>query len=163
MLPHNHGSSEGSNRHSSRPWPLQLCSDARNPLLLLPFRIRFHIKNSCFLIFRLMGLIRSFSFQQGCFLVSSPAANAESAPHLKTESLVSESFIFYLIIITMSLFSFHDFQLFEVIMLVGYLFVIVQVLLGDSFFQEREYRRAIVRDSAISFSFSLLHFAVVNY
>ncbi|XP_057429582.1 anaphase-promoting complex subunit 7 [Lotus japonicus] len=40
----------------------------------------------------------------GCFLVSSPAANAESAPHLKTESLV---------------------------------------LLGDSFFQEREYRRAI--------------------
>lgn len=40
----------------------------------------------------------------GCFLVSSPAANAESAPHLKTESLV---------------------------------------LLGDSFFREKEYRRAI--------------------
>ncbi|XP_027363285.1 anaphase-promoting complex subunit 7 isoform X2 [Abrus precatorius] len=40
----------------------------------------------------------------GSFLVSSPAANAESAPHLKTESLV---------------------------------------LLGDSFFHEREYRRAI--------------------
>lgn len=40
----------------------------------------------------------------GCFLVSSPSANAESAPHLKTESLV---------------------------------------LLGDSFFREREYRRAI--------------------
>ncbi|KAK7303143.1 hypothetical protein RJT34_14044 [Clitoria ternatea] len=40
----------------------------------------------------------------GCFLVSSPAANAESAPHLKTESLV---------------------------------------LLGDSLFREREYRRAI--------------------
>ncbi|KAG5113655.1 hypothetical protein JHK82_036924 [Glycine max] len=40
----------------------------------------------------------------GCFLVSSPAVNAESAPHLKTESLV---------------------------------------LLGDSFFREREYRRAI--------------------
>ncbi|XP_068496602.1 anaphase-promoting complex subunit 7 isoform X2 [Phaseolus vulgaris] len=40
----------------------------------------------------------------GCFLVSSPAANAESAPHLKTESLV---------------------------------------ILGDSFFREREYRRAI--------------------
>ncbi|GAU42718.1 hypothetical protein TSUD_382540 [Trifolium subterraneum] len=42
----------------------------------------------------------------GCFLVSSPAANAESSPHLKTESLV---------------------------------------LLGDSFYREREYRRAIVR------------------
>ncbi|KAL1288858.1 hypothetical protein HN51_057317 [Arachis hypogaea] len=39
-----------------------------------------------------------------CFLVSSPAANTESAPHLKAESLV---------------------------------------LLGDSFFREREYRRAI--------------------
>lgn len=25
---------------------------------------------------------------QGCFLVSSPAANAESSPHLKSESLV---------------------------------------------------------------------------
>ncbi|KAK7245695.1 hypothetical protein RIF29_40544 [Crotalaria pallida] len=40
----------------------------------------------------------------GCFLVSSPAANAESSLHLKTESLV---------------------------------------LLGDSFFREKEYRRAI--------------------
>ncbi|XP_045800773.1 anaphase-promoting complex subunit 7 [Trifolium pratense] len=40
----------------------------------------------------------------GCFLVSSPAANTESSPHLKTESLV---------------------------------------LLGDSFYCEREYRRAI--------------------
>ncbi|WVY94953.1 hypothetical protein V8G54_034041 [Vigna mungo] len=40
----------------------------------------------------------------GCFLVSSPAAIAESVPHLKTESLV---------------------------------------LLGDCFFREREYRRAI--------------------
>ncbi|CAK8562137.1 unnamed protein product [Lathyrus sativus] len=40
----------------------------------------------------------------GCSLVSSPAANAESSPHIKTESLV---------------------------------------LLGDSFYHEREYRRAI--------------------
>ncbi|CAJ2658602.1 unnamed protein product [Trifolium pratense] len=48
----------------------------------------------------------------GCFLVSSPAANAESSSHLKTESLV---------------------------------------LLGDSFYLEREYRRAIVRYCAISF------------
>lgn len=41
------------------------------------------------------ALIRSFCVEQGCFLVSSPAVNAESAPHLKTESLVCANFLFF--------------------------------------------------------------------
>lgn len=98
-----------------------------------------------------MGLIESLCFElQGCFLVSSPAANAESSPHLKTESLVSaKSSSFFFCLFQVFEFSMYE-KFIEVLMPFIYLFVLVQVLLGDSFYREREYRRAIVRDCAIS-------------
>lgn len=72
-------------------------------------------------------------------------------PHtskLRAWSLQIPTFYFYFLFQLLVLISE---KFIEVLMLVIYLFVFVQVLLGDSFFREREYRRAIVRDCAISF------------
>jgi len=68
-------------------------------LLFLCFQFVFeilipHKKWLFFIYLWVWALIWSLCDEQGCFLVSSPAANAESAPHLKTESLVSAIFHF---------------------------------------------------------------------
>ena len=51
-----------------------------------PYKINFHFFTLKFQ-FR-FTLIRLICLNQGCFLVSSSAANAETSPHIKAESLV---------------------------------------------------------------------------
>jgi len=57
-----------------------------------PYKINFHFFTLRFQ-FR-FTLIRLICLNQGCFLVSSPAANAETSPHIKAESLVWIFFFF---------------------------------------------------------------------
>ena len=58
-----------------------------------PYKINFHFFTLRFQ-FR-FTLIRLICLNQGCFLVSSPAANAETSPHIKAESLVWIFFFFF--------------------------------------------------------------------
>lgn len=70
-----------------------------------PYKINFHFFTLKFQ-FR-FTLIRLICLNQGCFLVSSSAANAETSPHIKAESLV---WIFFLIFFSISI-SFFIFPL----------------------------------------------------
>ena len=69
-----------------------------------PYKINFHFFTLKFQ-FR-FTLIRLICLNQGCFLVSSSAANAETSPHIKAESLVWIFFFFFSISISFFIFPF---------------------------------------------------------
>ena len=111
-----------------------------------PYKINFHFFTLRFQ-FR-FTLIRLICLNQGCFLVSSPAANAETSPHIKAESLVWIFFFFN--------FNFHFFpsnSKFSTSLFSFSLLFPLQVLLSDALFREREYRRAIVRTNTLRLNF----------
>lgn len=106
-----------------------------------PYKINFHFFTLKFQ-FR-FTLIRLICLNQGCFLVSSSAANAETSPHIKAESLVWIFFFFFQFQFHFSFFPSNS-KISTSLFSFSLLFTL-QVLLSDALFREREYRRAIVR------------------